>query len=405
MNLILFDDDIRTALLPLTYTRPIARLRVGILKIARKWMTHLKIAEENVSYLSVEYLRVKYPLHYSHENIYVNGAVCPNPNLVQKILNLQPDECLMADEKVIAIKTNKRFENYDVLYDFSYGKKSNRQQIELPTVIERTWHLFQKNRSEIIADYEILTAGRKSQPITDRFTAVYGKENIFLEQGATVKASILNAEDAPIYLGKNATVCEGAIIKGAFALGEGATVNAGAKIRGDSTVGDFSKVGGEVSNSILQGYSNKGHDGFMGNSVLGYWCNLGADTNTSNLKNNYSIVKTWDYRTDSFTPTGLQFVGLVMGDHSKSSINTMFNTGTVVGVGANLFDAGFHPKFVPSFAWGGQDKFQTFRFDRFYELVVLMMKRRNRKPAEREVEILRHIWEQTAKYRYWDMYK
>jgi len=407
MNLLFFDDDLRTALLPLTYTRPMAELRVGILKIAEKWQAHLKVhlngATFKSSYLTASYLQTKFPINYSSgnqsENLYLNGAVCPNSELIHAILKLKPNESVITKDRILALRTSKKFQNFELLQHFVFSPKSHRQEIESPTIIERPWHIFQKNRAEIISDFELLTAGRKSQPITDKFTAVYGRENIFLEEGATVRASILNAENAPIYLGKNSTVSEGSIIQGAFALGENAVVNAGAKMRGDSTIGDFSKVGGEVSNSVLQGFSNKGHDGFLGNSVLGTWCNLGADTNTSNLKNNYSSVKVWDYQTENFTNTGQQFVGLLMGDHSKASINTMFNTGTVVGVGANVFGAGFHPKFVPSFSWGGQDNFDTFRFDRFIKLAQIMMQRRNQELTEGEKKLLRHIWETTQKYR------
>lgn len=407
MNLLFFDDDLRMALLPLTYTRPMAELRVGILKIAEKWQNYFKVHLKNTvlqsSYLTTDYLQTKFSAYYSSdnqiENLYLNGAVCPNLELIQAVLKLKSNESIITKNRVIAVKTSERLVSFDQLQDFVYSLKSDRQEVETPTIIEHPWHIFQKNRSEIIADYELLTTGRKSQPIADKYTAVYGRENIFLEEGATVRASILNAENAPIYLGKNSIVSEGSIIQGAFALGESAVVNAGAKIRGDSTIGDFSKVGGEVSNSVLQGFSNKGHDGFLGNSVLGTWCNLGADTNTSNLKNNYSSVKVWDHRTENFINTELQFVGLLMGDHAKASINTMFNTGTVVGVGANVFGAGFHPKFVPSFSWGGQDNFDTFRFDRFIELAQIMMQRRNQKLVNGEKELLYHIWQITQKYR------
>lgn len=400
MNVILFDQGIRKALLPLTYTRPTSEIRVGILKITEKWKLYLNISGQKISFLSEPYLRLKYPLHHTADNTYIDGSICPDLTLVKKIQCLKMDECLVASERLVAIRTSQVIKDENYLYDLPWQKHVDRQEIELPnTSITKPWHIFQRNRHEIISDYKVLTAGRKSQPMTDTFTAVYGGENIFLEEGATVRASILNAEDAPIYLGRNSVVSEGCVIKGAFALGESAVVNMGAKVRGDSTIGLFSKVGGEISNTVVQGFSNKGHDGFMGNSVLGEWCNLGANTNTSNLKNNYGQVKVWDYQSESLISTGLQFVGLIMGDYSKCSIHTMFNTGTIVGIGANLYDAGFHTKFVPSFAWGSPKNYQTFRFDRFFELVQIMMKRRNRLPVNQESEMLAKIWNQTAKYR------
>ena len=269
-------------------------------------------------------------------------------------------------------------------------------------LIQQPWEIFQYNKEQIEADFAIITKGRTSQPITDPHTIVYGKENVFLEEGATVRAAIINAEKGPVYIGKNAQVHEGAIISGAFALCEGAHVNMGAKIKGDSTVGPHSKVGGEVSNSVIFGYTNKGHDGFLGNSVIGEWCNLGADTNTSNLKNNYAPVKLWNYTSERFVQTGLQFCGLMMGDHAKCSINTMFNTGTVIGVGSNIFGAGFPKNFVPSFSWGGASGLITFQPRKFYEVAEAVMQRRGLSFDEAEKEIIDRVFEITAQYRTWD---
>src|SRR5690606_24924204 len=247
-------------------------------------------------------------------------------------------------------------------------------------------------------DFELLTDGRRSQPIPATNNIING-QNIFIEEGAKLEFVTLNASFGPIYIGKDAEIMEGSIIRGPFALCEHATVKLGAKIYGPTTVGPHSKVGGEVNNSVIFGYSNKGHDGFMGNSVLGEWCNLGADTNNSNLKNNYAEVRLWDYNTESFARTGLQFCGLMMGDHSKCGINTMFNTGTVVGVSANIFGSGFPRNFIPSYSWGGAAGMTTFKTDKAFEVAREVMKRRNLEFTEQDEKIMEHVFEITAKYR------
>jgi UDP-N-acetylglucosamine diphosphorylase/glucosamine-1-phosphate N-acetyltransferase len=276
------------------------------------------------------------------------------------------------------------------------------QATQEPILLQKTWHIFQFNAAEIRKDFILLTAGRKSQPIQDPHTRCYGEHQIFIEEGVQIRAAILNAEGGPIYLGKNSEVQEGALIRGPFALCEGSTVNMGAKLRGDTTIGPYSKVGGEVSNSVIMGYSNKGHDGFLGNSVIGEWCNLGADTNTSNLKNNYAPVKLWDYTKGGFANTGLQFCGLMMGDHSKCGINTMFNTGTVIGVGANVFGDGFPRNFIPSFAWGGAAGFSTFTPPKFHETAQAVYARRGKEWGPDQKEILDKVFDLTKSYRIWD---
>jgi len=264
------------------------------------------------------------------------------------------------------------------------------------TLIDQTWRIFQFNAAQIRVDYTLLTSGRKSAGVQDKHTIVYNESNIFVEEGVTIRAAVLNAEDGPIYFGKNSVIQEGALIKGPFALCEGSTVNMGGKMRGDTTVGPFSKVGGEVSNSVIFGYSNKGHDGFLGNSVLGEWCNLGADTNTSNLKNNYENVKLWNYAKGGFTDTGLQFCGLMMGDHSKCGINTMFNTGTVVGVSSNIFGDGFPRNFIPSFSWGGASGFSVYQLKKAYDTAEKAMERSHVVLDDLEKEILAKVFELTA---------
>jgi len=382
MQINLFDSQqIRENLLPFTFTRPVASIRIGILTINEKWQKY----GFEVGFETQDYLSKKFPSLIS--NIKINGALCPNASLVEAIKSLNRDEQLTAGETVLAINGS--------------ATKSINFHGEF-RMIHQPWEIFQYNREQIEADFKLITAGRKSQPITDPHTIVYGEKNIFLEEGASIKAAIINAEHGPVYIGKNAQIHEGAIIHGAFALCESAHVNMGAKIKGDSTVGPFSKVGGEVSNAVIFGYSNKGHDGFLGNSVIGEWCNLGADTNTSNLKNNYAHVKLWHYGTQRFAQTGLQFCGLMMGDHAKCGINTMFNTGTVVGVGANVFGAGFPKNFVPSFSWGGASGLITFQVKKFYEVADAVMKRRGIEFSEIEKEIIDKVFELTAQYRTWE---
>ncbi len=377
------------ALLPLTYTKPSASLRVGILTIKEKWEFHLGKAS---GYVTQEYLSKLYPPASSF-NFVINGTVLPSYDLVEEIKQLSEEEALFNKEgKFIAAKSSK-FQSID-----SFNRKESSKEVSF---ISRTWDIFRMNRDQIISDYELITKDRHSSGLNDIHTKCYGND-IFLEEGASVKAAILNAENGPIYIGKNAQIHEGSIIKGPFALCEGSHVNMGAKIKGDSTIGPFSKVGGEISNSVIQGYSNKGHDGFLGNSVIGEWCNLGADTNTSNLKNNYAEVKMWDYSTNRFTSTGLQFCGLIMGDHSKCGINTMFNTGTTIGVSANIFGSGFPRNIIPSFTWGGAAGFSTYLPKKAFETAQLVMSRRGVDLTDDEKEMLTAIFNMTASHRYWE---
>ncbi len=400
MKIILFDHpDIRNSLLPLTFTRPVATIRCGILTIAEKWSHYLS---QPVSFLTEEYLRPKYPFIPANENLLINGAVLPDSILSEAVLSLKLNEGVITNGEVIAA----RIAVADMDSFISHGFKLTHLKLtELPTtLIKNTWHIFHFNGEQIKKDFEILTKGRTSGIITDKHTIAYSPENIFVEEGVKVKASILNAEDGPIYLGKNSEIQEGAMIRGPFALGEGAVINMGAKIHGDSTFGPYCKVGGEVANSVLFGYSNKGHDGYLGNSVIGEWCNLGADTNTSNLKNNYKSVKVWSYLKDRFEDSGLQFCGLTMGDHSKSGINTMFNTGTVVGVSANIFGSGFPRAMVPSFSWGGASGFTTFGLKQAFEVAEAVMKRRGIPLEDVDKMILAHIFELSAKNKVWERF-
>ncbi len=389
MNYILFDGPSRQNLLPFTYTRPVADIRVGILTIREKWEKFLGFTCTTVT---EDYLAEKYPMVEFEENIIINGAVLPNLELVNIITSLTKNQAVFQGEDVIAFFTTDtqeevNFDSYDIIeYSGDLLK------------IEHTWDIFSKNGDALRADFELLTKDRTTQSISET-NQILGIENVFVEEGASLECVTLNANSGPIYIGKDAEIMEGSVIRGPFALCEGATVKLAAKIYGPTTVGPFSKVGGEVNNSVIFGYSNKGHDGFLGNSVLGEWCNLGAHTKKSNLKNNYAEVRLWDYNTEGFARTGLQFCGLMMGDHSKCGINTMFNTGTVVGVSANIFGSGFPRNFVPSFSWGGSSGFKTYLTRKAFEVAEVVMKRRHIELTDQDKAILEHVFEITQKYR------
>lgn len=393
MNLVLFDEPtVRQDLLPFTFTRPVAGLRVGILTIAEKWQRYLGLTP---SFDAPEYLQKKFPLTVSTDNLWIHGALCPHPALVARIQTLKPGEGLRQGATLLAMRTPED-EVPEVISGPMY------EYTEPVALIDQVWKIFKLNGEEIRSDYALITKGRAGAPITDEHTRVYHRERIFLEEGVTIRAAILNAENGPIYLGKNSIVQEGAIIRGPFAMGESSHINMGAKIRGDVTLGPYCKVGGEVSNSIFIGYSNKAHDGFLGNSVIGEWCNFGADSNTSNLKNNYENIKIWSYRKGGFADTGLMFCGLMMGDHSKCGINTMFNTGTVMGVSANIFGAGFPRTFIPSFAWGGAAGYSTFQFEKVVASCTKAMERRNKSFDDSERGILEHLFHAQAHERVWE---
>ncbi len=393
-SILLFDDPaIRGSLLPFTFTRPVGDIRVGILKIAEKWEL---ITRSTVSYLTQDYLQGKFP-RKSGNALAINGAWLPDSQSLSIIKTLAPNQALYSGKTLIATYIGETEKNMS-------GVKGKEviQMEATPSLLLKTWNIFQYNGTEIRKDFELVTKGRKSAPINDPHTKLYSPQNIFVEEGAVIRAAVLNADGGPIYIGKNSEIQEGSIIRGPFALCESSTVNMGAKIKGDTTIGPHSKVGGEVSNSVILGYSNKGHDGFLGNSVIGEWCNMGADTNTSNLKNNYSPVKLWDYTVGNYANTGLQFCGLMMGDHAKCGINTMFNTGTVVGVGTNVFGPGFPRKFIPSFAWGGEEGFSTFLFPKFLETAKAVVARRGLELGAEEQNILRAIFELSRNYRIWE---
>jgi UDP-N-acetylglucosamine diphosphorylase/glucosamine-1-phosphate N-acetyltransferase len=343
MEKLLFLDTNHKNLLPLTYTRPIADLRIGILTISEKWTYRLNV---EAGFLTEPYLQTKFKGEFGSDNLIINGGCLPNDELVEAIRSLNLGEALVKNDKFIAARTSKTQFGVSDLGDFeSITFNGEYKEVEYP------WHIFSWNGDEIRADFKILTSGRKSQ-IPDPTNRIAGKENVFIEEGAVVKFATINADRGPVYIGKDAEIMENCVIRGPFAMLPGSVLKMGAKVYGPTTLGPVCKVGGEINNSVFQANSNKAHDGFLGNSVIGEWCNLGADTNNSNLKNNYAEVRIWNYNTENFKKTGLQFCGLIMGDHSKCGINTMFNTGTVVGVSANIFGAGFPRNFIPSFSWG-----------------------------------------------------
>ncbi|RYJ45771.1 GlmU family protein [Flavobacterium beibuense] len=389
MNYILFDGTVRNALLPFTFTRPVADIRVGILTIREKWEKYLGYTTTT---LTEEYLMDKYPMVEMEENIMINASFLPNEVLAEMVQSLEENQAIFYGDEVIAFYTKDTQEevDFDSYEAIEYTEDCLR--------IENPWDIFKNNDAAIREDFELLTADRVSQPIPSSVNVI-AAENIFIEEGAKLEFVTLNASTGPIYIGKDSEIMENSVIRGPFALCEGAQVKLATKVYGATTVGPHSRIGGEVSNSVLFAYSNKGHDGFLGNSVLGEWCNLGADTNNSNLKNNYEEVKLWSYEKEGFVKTGLQFCGLMMGDHSKCGINTMFNTGTVVGVSANIFGSGFPRNFVPSYSWGGASGFTTYITKKAFETARIVMSRRNVEFTEQDAAILEHVFEETKKWR------
>jgi UDP-N-acetylglucosamine diphosphorylase/glucosamine-1-phosphate N-acetyltransferase len=373
MQINLDDNGLHLRFAPLTLTRPIGNLRMGILTNDERWKMFLPDAK--IGFTTEKYLSKKFS---SIENgIRVNAAVIPNEEIVAAVMHLEDNTALYLNEMFIA-------EN---------GVSTSKIQFrgEIPVILENRWDLFQKNDLVLKSDFELITAGRKSQKLSKSNTVIGSSELIFLEEGAKVEASILNTSSGPIYIGRNAEIMEGSIVRGPLAMCEHSALKLGTKIYGATTLGPHCKVGGEVNNSVFQAYSNKGHEGFVGNSLIGEWCNLGADTNTSNLKNNYGNVSTYSYETDKEEKTNVQFMGLTMGDHSKCGINTMFNTATVVGVSCNIYGADFPPKFIPSFSWGGSAGFVPFKFEKAIEYANNMMERRGLKLSEEEVNIMKKL--------------
>ncbi|MFV0599634.1 MAG: glucose-1-phosphate thymidylyltransferase [Bacteroidia bacterium] len=388
MSYILFDDVARKSLKPFTYIRPVCDIRIGILTIREKWEKYLG---ETTSTLTEDYLSNKFPIIFADSMTLINGSVCPTPKLVQAVKNLSVNQVLVCNDNIIAMsKTREDF--------ISEGDDIEKIEVEEDFIkLNNVWDIYVYNDRAIREDFELITKGRKSQTLSST-NKLINPENIFIEEGASVECACLNAKNGPIYIGKNAEIMEGAVVRGPFAMGEHAVLKLNAKIYGGTTIGPYAKVGGELDSVVIFGYSNKAHDGFIGHSVIGEWCNLGADTNASNLKNTYDEVRLYDIEKSTFVPTGQVFCGTIFGDHSKCGINVMFNTGTVVGISSNIYGAGYQRNFIPSFAWGGTNTgLKLYQLDKAIEVNERMMQRRGLVMSEEDKKILQHIFNQTLK--------
>ena len=383
MQLVFSDAQYWGDFLPLTYTRTVSEIRIGILTFQERWRKLLEI--EQVSFLTEDYLQEKFPKPKAEESILIVSNFLPTQEIINQIKNLQLGEALVYENEVLVARLD--------MANFSLSQITKMTDItEELLFIKNTTDIFTYNEDFLNFDFELLTKGRTSQKLSYTNGFLGEEKDLFIEEGAVVEFATLNTKTGKIYIGKDAEVMEGAMIRGALALCEGAKINMGAKIYGATTIGPYSKVGGEVNNIVILGYSNKGHDGFVGNSVIGEWCNLGADTNSSNLKNNYANVKLWNYNKDKFVDTGLQFCGLIMGDHSKSAINTQFNTGTVIGVGANIFRSGFPPNLIKDFSWGGMNADEKYNLNKVFETIEKVMSRRKVEFTEIDKEIITHLY-------------
>ncbi|MBX2953104.1 MAG: glucose-1-phosphate thymidylyltransferase [Leadbetterella sp.] len=384
--MILFDTPHHRAFLkPLTLTRPVAGLRCGILTVQEKWEIRL---ETEASFLTEEYLKEKFPARYTADNLYINGSCLPQDALVSRIRQLNPGESLYSGSELVAFRTSEHLE-----YGFEPDGQGSAYEGEM-TFLRELPHLFLNNGAQIETDFQLLTRNRTPEKINDPHTAVYGEDRVFTGRNVQVRAAIINAEAGPVYIDDDAIIQEGAIIIGPAAIGKNAMVAFGAKIRANTTIGPYCRVGGEVGNSVFHAYSNKAHDGFLGNSYIGEWCNLGANTNNSNLKNNYKSVSLHSYALNGLYDTGEIFCGTFMGDYTKAGISTMFNTGTVAGVCSNVYGAGFQDKYIPSFTWGGKaEGYVPYRFDKALEVIHATMARRSLSLDSGDQEILKYIAE------------
>ncbi len=393
-GLILFDDESAISLYPLTLNKPVGELRCGIIKLRQKWELLL---QKSASYITRDYLSDKYPVEINEDNLIINASVLANKKLVRLIKDLNYNESLMYGDELIAARLSgeqiaRLVENQSLDSFVGYELDEN-----LVRFIRKPWHLFQNNAQQINFDYHLLNRKRKSEPIPENCQSI-GKD-IFIEPGAKLNFVTLNATDGPIYIGRDAEIMEGSNIRGPFAICTNAMVKMGSKIYGGTTIGPTSTVGGELKNAIFQGYSNKGHDGYLGNAFIGEWCNIGAGTDASNLKNNYGAVKIWDYESQTFQQTDLQYCGLVMGDYTKVGIQTMFNTATIVGLGVNVFGGNFQPKFMPSFTWGNAASRATYELDKLLESAKIMMQRRGKELSEEDIKIIQSVFDMTQIYR------
>jgi UDP-N-acetylglucosamine diphosphorylase/glucosamine-1-phosphate N-acetyltransferase len=397
IQLAFFDDDYRTALFPLAATRPVCEFRFGIFTLREKWERRTGLSSVT---LAAPALQEIWPFNPQPGAglIWINGRVAPSAVLVQEVLALQPGQALIKGELLVACNagtdhTPLVLGDSDHLHINFDLQESTGEAI----VIRRIHDLFMHNRRALQLDFELI-AGNSFAPVSNTCTVI-GPHPVYLEPGAVAEACTFNTKEGPVYIAAGAEIMEGSIVRGPIAICEGAQVKMGAKLYADSTIGPGCKVGGEVTNTIFFANSNKSHDGYLGNSVIGEWCNLGADTNTSNLKNNYGPVSVWNYAIGGDEDTGLIFHGLIMGDHAKCGINTMFNTGTVVGVFANVFGSGFPPKFIPDFSWGGADGFTEYSLPKAIETAERVFARRKKTVDAPLRKLLTALFEHTAQYR------
>ena len=387
MNIILFDNK-REDFYPLSLTRPIAEFRLGVLTIKEKWENYF----DSVSTFSNDYLAEKFNTKkIKEDNIWINSQLLPSKDIVTEIKSLRVGEVLKKESIILAFRNS----------EFSSDELNNVESNSDFSFLSSITDIFSLNGEEIIADIALMNLQNNMKSldeITDS-NIKSGKFPVYVEEGATIENCYINSSEGPVYIGKNTHIMQGSMLRGPFAICDNSVVKMGAKIYGGTTIGPFCKVGGEINNSVFFGYSSKAHDGFLGNSIIGQWCNLGADTNNSNLKNNYDDVKIWNYGSELFLQTGLQFCGLIMGDHSKCGINTMFNTGTVVGVGANIFGSGFPRNFIPSFSWGGSSGFIIHKLEKFFSTAEKVMKRRSIPFTDIDKQVLLEVYNMTKRYR------
>lgn len=384
MQLVFSDAQYWEDFLPLTFTRPVAEMRCGILTFSERWQKILENTE--VSYFTENYLQGKFKNPEDKESLFLVTNFLPTESIIQQIKELKQGEALVYEDELVAAKINMK--------DFSLHQIEKMTDIKEELIFfKKPTDLFTYNDKAIDFDFELLTKNRTSQELSSTNGFLGDKKDLFIEEGAEIEFSTINTKTGKIYIGKNAEVMEGCNLRGPITLGENSKFNLGAKIYGATTIGPHCKVGGEVNNIIIFGYSSKGHDGFIGNSVIGEWCNFGADTNSSNLKNNYGHIKLWNYRTKAFEDTGLQFAGIIMGDHSKTAINTQLNTGTIVGVASNIFKAGFPPNLIDNFSWGGFKDDEKFKLDKAYEVAEKAMARRKMPLTDDDKAILKYVFE------------
>ena len=396
-NIILFDlPAVRENLLPLSYTRPIADFLVGITTLRKKWESFLA---GEFSYSTVGYLSEKYPMKTAEENLFIASNIIATEHLARRLDSLEPGEVLMADtmagQRVLVGFKGGANRLDEVIHSMPAGIVYE----EKVDAINYVYDIFLLNGRQIEADFDVLTAGREGQSIPRSNTVIGDPDRIYIESGAIVEGVVLNASHGPIYVGRHVEIMEGSCLRGPIALGEHSTVNMGTRIYPGTSLGPWCKVGGELNNVVIFGFTNKAHDGFLGNAVIGEWCNLGAGCVASNLKNDYTETKLWNYPSHRFLRTGLQFCGLIMADHSKAGINTMFNTATVVGVGVNIHGSGFPRNFIASFSEGGPSGFTDLPMEKFFDIAKRMMARRGRSLSEADNRIFHAIRELAENYK------